>query len=308
MKPSKKLVFFGNERLSSGYDAANAPILTSLIEAGYPVVAVVANYEPGRSRKHRELEVAIVAKKYNIPLFLPHHPREITADLRDLQAEAGVLAAYGKIVPQETIDVFPCGIINIHPSLLPKYRGPIPIEQAILDGAAQTGVSIMRLVKQMDAGPVYVQASLSLAGNESKEQLTRSLAALGQKLLLQHLPNILSGEIRPQPQDETEATYCGLIKKDDGIINWQKPAVQLQREIRAYLGWPGSRTSLFGQDILLLEAHIRPLELPLGKAQKSSEGILVGCSEQSLLITKLRPNGRSSMSASDFLRGLRTSA
>ncbi len=305
MKPSKKLVFFGNERLSSGYDATGVPILSGLLEAGYKVAAIVANYEQGRSRKSRQLEIADVAKKHAIPLLLPNHPREITNKLQTLQAEAGILAAYGKIVPQETIDIFQHGIINIHPSLLPQYRGPIPVEQAILDGATETGVSIMKLMKQMDAGPVFAQASLKLVGDESKEQLTKMLAVLGKNILIQHLPDILSGELKPKPQDENNATYCGLIKKDDGIINWQKTATQLQREIRAYLGWPGSHTTLFGQDILILEAHVQPVQLLPGEAQKNSEGVLVGCSKQSLLITKLRPNGRSSMSASDFLRGLR---
>lgn len=306
MKPSKKLVFFGNERLSSGFNATGAPLLSGLIQNGYQVLAIVAHYEPGQSRKKRELEVAEVAKNYNIPVLLPHKPADIAAQLESYQAEAGILAAYGKIIPQEIINVFPRGIINIHPSLLPKYRGPTPVEQAILDDTRQTGVSIMQLEKQMDAGPVFAQTTVDLNGKETKFQLTSMLLRLGTSLLLQHIDDILTGRLLAQPQDDSKATYCQLIQKKDGLINWQKPAIVLEREIRAYANWPGSRTHLFNQDVIVEEASVIPSELAPGEPMGSAGGILVGSSQNALLITKLRPSGRSSMRAVDFLRGLRT--
>jgi len=306
MKQSKKLVFFGNERLSSGYEATGAPVLTGLINAGYEVVAVVANYEQGRSRKNRELEVAEVANRHNIPLLLPDRPLEVISQLKSFEAVAGVLAAYGKIVPQTVIDVFPHGILNIHPSLLPKYRGPTPIEQAMLDGATETGVTIMQLAKRMDAGPLYAQSVVPLTGNETKATLTQRLIATGMELLLGCLPRVINNELTPEPQNETAATYCQLINKRDGVLDWQKPAIQLEREVRAYLGWPGSRTTLFEQELTVLAAEVSAETHPAGSTHKTTAGVIVGCGKQSLLITKLRPSGRSSMSAVDFLRGLRT--
>ncbi|PLS81981.1 methionyl-tRNA formyltransferase, partial [Candidatus Saccharibacteria bacterium] len=189
MNKSKRLVFFGNERLSSGFTPAREDsALQALIANGYDIAAVIAHHGGGTSRSKRELEIESIAKEYEIPVLLPNKPTDIEDELRSFNADAAVLIAYGRIIPERIINLFPRGIINIHPSLLPMYRGPIPIEQAILDGAPKTGVSVMALTKEMDAGPVYVQAEVLLSGDETKFELTRRLFAQGSSLLIQHLP------------------------------------------------------------------------------------------------------------------------
>lgn len=202
-----RIVFFGNERLVSGLSHTDTPVLNSLIQAGYDIVAVVAHHEGGRSRQNRELEVATVAAKYDIPVFLPNKPTEISEKLQELQAEIGVLVAYGRIVPQSVIDIFPRGIVNLHPSLLPKYRGSTPIETTVLSGDATTGITLMNLTKEMDAGGIYAQEEIALTGSENKFEVYDKLSKIGTKMLLDNLPQILDDKIQPVPQDTAEATY-----------------------------------------------------------------------------------------------------
>jgi methionyl-tRNA formyltransferase len=295
MSKSKSLIFFGNERLSSGFVPDGAPTLEALIEAGYDVKAVVANYETGTSRKARELEIEAVAKRHGIPVLLPDRPKDIIDELKAFDAEIGVLVAYGRIIPQSIIDIFPKGILNIHPSLLPCYRGSIPIEQAILDGASQTGVSVMGLVKEMDAGPVYAQQRVELTGNETKQELTQLLLNLGGKLVLEVLPSALDGTATPKVQDESQATFTSLINKADGHMDLHKSAEQLEREVRAYAVWPKSRLELYEHQVVVTKAHV---------AQTKDAGALVIDAQPGYLgIDELvAPSGKK-MSGADFLRG-----
>jgi methionyl-tRNA formyltransferase len=295
MSKSKSLIFFGNERLSSGFVPDGAPTLEALIDAGYDVKAVVANYETGTSRKARELEIEAVAKRHGIPVLLPDRPKDIIDELKAFDAEIGVLVAYGRIIPQSIIDIFPKGILNIHPSLLPRYRGSIPIEQAILDDASQTGVSVMGLVKEMDAGPVYAQQRVELTGNETKQELTQLLLNLGGKLVLEVLPSALDGTATPKAQDESQATFTSLINKADGHMDLHKSAEQLEREIRAYAVWPKSRLELYEHQVVVTKAHV---------AQTKDAGALVIDAQPGYLeIDELvAPSGKK-MSGADFLRG-----
>lgn len=304
--PMPRIIFFGNERLSSGYQSS-CVILKALLDADYEIVAVVAHHtESKSSRNVRELEVAEVAKKAGIPVLTPNKPIEIINELRDLKADIGVLVAYGKIVPQEVIDIFPKGIVNIHPSLLPKYRGSTPVEQVILDGAHETGVSIMQLVKEMDAGPIYVQEKLALNGRETKKELTDDLLATSKKLLLANLPTIIDGVLKPNNQKDSDATFCKQIEKTDGQIDWTKSAAQIEREIRAYAGWPKSYTKLGDLEIVITEAHTTPSAskdpgtVEIDDAQKL---LMVCTSNGYLCIDKLIPAGKNEMPVSAFLAG-----
>jgi methionyl-tRNA formyltransferase len=290
-----RLVFFGNERLTTGISHTDTPTIKSLINNGYEVAAVVSNYIKGRSRNARKLEITEVAEHHNIPVLLPTHLSDIKDDIKKLDADFGVLVAYGRIIPQEIIDLFPKGIINIHPSLLPIYRGPTPIEQAILDGINETGTSIMRLVRDMDAGPVYASERLALSGTESKAELAEKLLNIGAKLLIKHLPRILDNPQDFTTQDDSAATYTMLITKDDGHINWAKPADKIEREIRAYAGWPKSRAKLFDKDIVVTKARI---------ANDSNDGnLVIECQPGWLEIQELTaPSGRN-ISGAEFLRG-----
>jgi methionyl-tRNA formyltransferase len=295
MNKSKRLVLFGNERLSSGYAPHGAPTLQALIDNGYDVCAVVAHFEAGRSRDARELEVEAIAKPRDIPVLLPDKPRDIYDQLASLQADAGVLVAYGRIIPQDIIDIFPHGILNIHPSLLPQYRGPTPIEQAILDGAPETGVSIMKLVRAMDAGPVYAQQRIALSGNETKQELTDQLLATGAQMIIDTLPGVLDNTLTPKPQDESQASYTSLISKSYGTMDLAKPATRLEREVRAYANWPKSRLTIFDHQIIVTQARL---------ADSADDGtLIVACNPGYLEITELiAPSGKR-MTSADFLRG-----
>ena len=253
---SRKIIFFGNERLVSGLDHTETPVLKSLIDAGYDIKAVVANDAGTKSRKQKVLEVAELAVANNIPVHTPHRPMDIYDELASYGADAGVLVAYGRIVPQKLIDLFPFGIINIHPSLLPKYRGPSPIESAIANGDESTGVSIMALSKEMDAGPVYHQVEYNLPLYETAPHLSQKLAGLAASELIATLPKIFDGSLTPVAQDESQATYCQLISKDDARLKPEtQTAEQAERLVRAYKAYPRARLNAAGHEVIILEAH-----------------------------------------------------
>lgn len=296
MNSGRKLVFFGNERLVSGLSHTDAPVLRALISAGYNIKAVVANDSGTRTRTPKPLEVAEIAKANNIPVHLPHKPIDIYDELAEYQADAAVLVAYGRIVPQKLIDLFPFGIINIHPSLLPLYRGPSPIESAIVNGDTSTGVSIMSLTAEMDAGPVYHQVKIHLAGSETSPHLAASLASLAASELVATLPKIFDGSLAPMPQDDTNATYCKLIAKSDGQLDPKTLTASLaERLVRAYTAFPKARLSTAGHNLIILAAHTADQpKTPLDVAFKDGSYL---CIDQ-----LVAPSGKT-MTADTFIKG-----
>jgi methionyl-tRNA formyltransferase len=299
-----RVVFFGNERLATGV-STNAPTLQALIDAGYDILAVVSHNEPTASRTQRALEVAEVAEKHSIPVLLPNKPAEIAEQLRQLKPDIGVLAAYGKIVPQSVIDIFPHGIINIHPSHLPKHRGPIPIESVILNGEAATAVSIMLLAKEMDAGPVYGRAEIELQGNETKQALADELLEIGGTMIVELLPGILDGSLVAVPQTDENASYDELITKADCLLDFSKPAARLEREVRAYLEWPKSRTTIGGKEVVITKAHVIDGVGEPGTLWKEAKQFGFYTSDGILVIDSLKPAGKGEMTAAAFLAGYR---
>ncbi len=303
MQKSKTILFFGNERLATGL-GTTAPTLRGLIAAGYNVAAVVvAQHEMAKSRKSRPLEVAEIVAQYNIPLLSPDKLTDAIDDLKAFGAEAAVLAAYGKILPAAILDIFPVGIINIHPSLLPLHRGSTPIESVILQADDETGVSLMRLVSEMDAGPVYAQVKLPLTGQETKQSLAEQLSQMGADLLISQLPTILDGTLKPQDQDNSQATTDPMIDKAAAQLDWQKPADRLVREIRAYAGWPRSRCMLGTQQVIITAAHVGIGAGVPGTIQLADRQIAMQCAEGVLIFDRLIPAGKKEMSAADFLLG-----
>ncbi len=306
-KTSKTIVFFGNERLATGV-STNTPTLQRLVKAGYDVKAVIAKNDPARSRNSRPLEIAEVAKNHNIVLLSPSKLSEIKQFISELNPSIGILVAYGKIVPQWFIDLFPYGIINIHPSLLPLHRGPTPIESTILENGDETGVSLMQLSSQMDAGPVYDQRAVKLTGTETKQDLSDLLLDIGAEMLETALPAILNGSLEPAKQNETKATYDSMIRKQDGIIRWNESAELIARKIRAYAYWPGSRTTLAGKDVIITQAHA-VLSQPTGSKPgditivKDTGVIMIAASNGSVCIEKLKPAGKQEMTTRAFLAG-----
>jgi methionyl-tRNA formyltransferase len=300
----ENLIFFGNERIATGITSP-VLLLQALLAAGYPVATVViAQASTAKSRKERSLEIEAVAEAHGIPVIAPASLKDAKGDLAKFGATAGVLAAYGKIVPQEVIDTFPKGIINIHPSLLPKHRGPTPIESAILQGDKETGVSLMQLAAKMDGGPVYAQETVLLRGDETKQVLADQLVHLGANMLIQYLPDILSGKLQPTEQQDTHATYDKKIEKSEGAINWSKPALEIEREVRAYAGWPKSRATIATRDVVITKSHVVAGSGMPGTLWLDQPGQLgVYTNDGVLVIDSLIPSGKKEMTISDFLRG-----
>lgn len=249
---STPILFFGTEDFS-------ASALEGLTKAGFDVRAVITkpDAKKGRGQKVSAPLVKRIAEAHGIAVWQPEKLRDIADDIRVLQPVAGVLVSYGKIVPQSVIDLFTPGIINVHPSLLPKYRGPSPIESALLNGDESTGVSIMQLSREMDAGPVYHQVEFHLPHYETKPHLYKKLAELGTSELVAALPHILDGTLRAVPQDETSATYCRLLTKADGELSpANMTAVEAERRVRALLGYPKTRLALLGHDVIVTKVHV----------------------------------------------------
>jgi methionyl-tRNA formyltransferase len=302
-KMSNKILFFGNERLATGVHSS-VSTLQALLTGGYEVPAIiVAQAETAKSRQQRQLEVSVIAGQHDIPVLSPADLAETHDQLAAYDAEMAVLIAYGKIVPAAILDLFPKGIINVHPSLLPLHRGPTPIENAILDGDRQTGVSLMRLSAKMDAGPVYAQKTMRLNGDETKQGLADRLSAIGVDMVLEYVAEILDGSARPQPQTESNSTYDHLIAKADGQLDWTKPAVRLEREVRAYAGWPRSRTRLGSTEVIVTGCHVQSGRGEPGSILTDSGQLSVFCSEEILVIDSLIPAGKKEMAGKAFLAG-----
>lgn len=293
---SKTILFFGTDEFS-------AVALRALLDAHYTVAAVITkpDTKKGRGRSLTKSIVKEIAEAHAIPVWQPTQVRDIEPLVQSLteqngDAPIGVLVSYGKIIPQSTIDLFKPGIINIHPSLLPLYRGPSPIESVILQGDANTGVTLMQLSKAMDAGPIYNQIIVPLVGDETTPQLEHTLAEKGAQQLVHHLPLIITGELHPTPQDETAATYCHLLKKDDALLDTaQLTAAEAERRVRAYVAYPKSKVIIAGHTIVVTRAHVSTtqqtlLDIPCADGQFLTIDTLIG------------PSGKA-MDAAAFLNG-----
>lgn len=244
------IIFFGTEDFS-------VVSLERLIKDNYAIAAVVTkpDMKKGRGQQLAEPRVKTIATTHDIDVWQPQKLDEIIDKVKAIQPVVGVLVSYGKIIPQQIIDLFEPGIINVHPSLLPKYRGPSPIETALLNGDEETGVTLMQLSAKMDAGPLYEQRKISIDEADTKDYTTARLAAIGAGMLSECLPEIVAGERVPTPQDDAQASYCHLIRKEDGIIDWNKSVHKLEREIDVYRGWPGSYTELNGVKLIITSAE-----------------------------------------------------
>ena len=298
-----KILFFGNERLATGL-GTTAPTLRALIEAGYEITGVIiAQNEIGNSRKSRELEIVQVAQAHDIPVLAPKNLRESVEEIAEFGAEIGVLVAYGKIVPQSIIDLFPRGIINIHPSLLPLHRGSTPIESVILNDDTETGVSVMSLSSGMDSGPVYGQSIIQLIGTETKQELADQLLNIGKDMVIEFLPSILDGSMKAFAQDESKATYDKMIDKSVSLLDWNKSALQLEREVRAYAVWPRSRTTINDIEVIVTASHIIDGIGKIGSIWKDAKSLGFYTSYGVLVIDRLIPIGKKEMDTASFLAG-----
>lgn len=288
---SKTIVFFGTDEFS-------AASLRELIAKGFTIGAVVTKPDSrkGRGRELAKPIVKEIAEANNIPVWQPLDVRAIAEHVEKLNNPIGVLVSYGKIIPQSIIDLFSPGIINVHPSLLPLYRGPSPIESAILHGDTETGVTIMQLSAGMDAGPIYSQITVPLIDVETAPDLEIQLGELGAQELGLTLPAIMNGTIQPTPQNDDIATYCKLLSKDESLLDPSKlSAEQAERHVRAYLAFPKTKLTLAGHSIVITKAHVSsaastPLDIECAGGQFLSIDELIG------------PSGKA-MNAQGFING-----
>lgn len=302
-KKSPTIIFFGTEDFS-------AESLKRLIFDGYTVGAVVTKPD---SRRHRgkkltEPPVKQIAKEHNIPVWQPENIVDITDNIKNIENRLGILVSYGKIIPEKVLNLFePIGIVNVHPSLLPKYRGPSPIESAILNGDSKTGVTIMKLSKEMDAGPIYSQVEVDIDEKIEVDDLYSELSFIGATELTQVIEPIFNQVLTPKLQKDSEATYCQLIKKENGFINWNQPAEQLEREIRAYSRWPGSHSKLGEVEVVVTQAKVQKMSDPTtpGSLMLEKKRLFVATKKDWLEILRLQPKGKKEMPITAFLAGYR---
>lgn len=243
------IIFFGTEDFS-------AVSLQKLIDEGFKIAGIITKPDSrkGRGQKFQAPKVKQTGEKFNIPVLQPQKMSEITDFVKKFEKPVGVLVSFGRIIPQEIIDLFTPAIVNVHPSLLPKYRGSSPIESAILNGDEKTGVSLMKLSKEMDAGDVYSQEEIELSKTETASDLYKTCGEIGAEMLVRDLPKIISGEIKGQKQDDSQAEYCQLLKKSDALLSQdEQTAEQAEQQIRAFEIFPKSKIKL-GEHLIIVKS------------------------------------------------------
>jgi methionyl-tRNA formyltransferase len=302
-----RIVFMGTPEFA-------VPALEHLVFDGYEVVAVYTQPDKvaGRGQHFVVSPIKQAAINLNRPVVQPTSFKEggAVAQLVSLQPEVIVLAAYGQLLPQSVLDIPAHGCINIHPSLLPRYRGASPVAAAILGGDEFTGVSIMLMDRGLDTGPVLAQAQIPVWPQDTTGSLTARLSRIGAQLVLDVLPRWLKGELQPQPQDESRATSSGMLSKEDGEIDWHRSAVDIWRRVRAFQPWPGCYTLWQGRQLKILEALPLPREgtLELGRVIAVNQGEVafgVNTGDGILGVLRVQMEGKRAMSSTEFRRGQR---
>ncbi len=288
------------------------PSLAALLASGYDVVSVATQPDrpAGRGRKLSASPVKRFAGEHGLTVLQPTTLRspEPLAALSALAPDLIAVAAYGLILPQKVLDIPPHGCLNVHGSLLPKYRGAAPIPAAILAGEDEMGITIMLMNAGMDTGPILSQATCSIGPQDTTGTVTAKLAELGASLLTETLPRWLAHEIEPQPQDDELASYAPMIRKADGRINWTLSAEQIARRVRAHQPWPGATTFWNGKPLKLLRVQALPEEAvdgPQGRVVAWGDGAAVVTGQGLLLLEKLQLAGKRALPIGDFLRGQR---
>jgi methionyl-tRNA formyltransferase len=298
-----RIIFFGTPAFA-------IPALKNLLQGPDEVVAVVTqpDREKGRGRKVIPSPVKELALQHGLTLFQPEKVREeaFQEKIKSLQPELFVVVAYGQILPKSLLKIPKHGAVNIHASLLPKYRGAAPIPWAILKGERLTGVTTMMMDEGIDTGDILLQTEIPIGDEETSETLQDRLALLGAQLLLEIVRGMKAGNIHPIPQDHSKATYAPPLKKEDGQIDWGKEAKEIDRQVRALNPWPGAFTEWNGQLLKIYEGGVRE-ETSERKAGivswVGSDFIEVGTGKDSFLIKEVQLEGKRRMSVRDFLAG-----
>ncbi|MDX2160447.1 MAG: methionyl-tRNA formyltransferase [bacterium] len=282
------------------------PILQALIR-NHQVIGVVTQPDrpAGRSRQMQESPVKQVAKSAHIPVFQPEKIRRPDAilELKQWQPDAYVVAAFGQILPQAVLDIPPYGSINVHASLLPRWRGAAPIQAVIRAGDAETGVTIMKMDAGLDTGAMLSKRAIPVAPDETGQTLHDKLCALGAELLIETLPAYFDGTIQPQSQDDALATFAPRIEKDEGRIMWTESAEKIERTIRAFTPWPGTFTTWDGKLLKVLSASLMDGTAAPGMVIERGGQVVIGTGDGLLAPERIQLEGRGAVSLQEFVRG-----
>lgn len=296
-----KIVFMGTPDFA-------VPALEALIEH-HNVVGVVTQPDrpAGRKKEPQPPPVKTIALQHGIPVFQPEKIRKPEA-IEELQQfgdiDAYVVAAFGQILPQTVLDIPRHGSINIHGSLLPRWRGAAPIHAAIREGDDETGITIMLMDAGLDTGPMLSKRTTPIHPDDTAQTVHDRLAVLGAELLIDTLPRYFSGEISPQAQPDEGVTYAPQIKKEEGNINWNDSAEAIERMVRAFTPWPGTFTYWNGRMLKILSGHVESGALPVGRvAEWADEGIAIGTGSGVYVPEQVQIAGKKATSTEDFLRG-----
>ncbi|HEX3684832.1 MAG TPA: methionyl-tRNA formyltransferase [Bryobacteraceae bacterium] len=284
------------------------PSLQALASRGHQVAAVFTQPDrpKGRGNQVAESPVKLAAKTLGIPVYQPERIRrpESVEQLRQLRAEMMVVVGYGQIIPQTIIDVPRYGILNVHASLLPKYRGAAPIQWAIANGETETGVTIMQIDAGLDTGDMLLKGAVSIAPEETAPELSARLAPLGAELLLEAMRQIEDGTVRRERQNHAQATLAPILKKEDGLIEWSRPAQRIYNRLRGFAPWPGAYTAFRGQQLSLLRAKPTERALAPGFLEVQKRRVFAGCGENTALeLLEVQLAGKKRMPADAFANG-----
>ncbi|MGI9073112.1 MAG: methionyl-tRNA formyltransferase [Bryobacteraceae bacterium] len=283
--------------------------LNALISSGHQVVGVFTQPDrpKGRGKQLAEPPLKSAARAAGLTIYQPERIRrpESFELLKSLAPELMVVVGYGQIIPRTIIDLPKYGILNVHASLLPKYRGAAPIQWAIANGETRTGVTIMQIDAGLDTGDILLKASVPIAEDETAPELSTHLASVGADLLIEALQQIATQSVHREKQNEAEATYAPVLKKEDGLIDWSRPAGQIYNRLRGFAPWPGAYTTFRGQQLLVLSARVaESFRACPGTLQSDNRTLLAGCGENSALeLLEVQLGGKNRMSAQAFING-----
>jgi methionyl-tRNA formyltransferase len=305
--PSLRIAFFGTPEFA-------VPTLEALHQSRHPVVGVVTQPDRARGRGHKPQPPPVkeLALQYGITVLQPERLRDegFLAALRAFDADLGVVAAYGRILTDAVLQMPKRGLINVHASLLPQYRGAAPIHRAVMAGERETGVTIMRIVKALDAGPMLATLSRSIDPGETSISVERDLARLGAVVLAEAVDAIAEGRATERPQDDSRATYAPKLEKGDGIIDWSRPALDIHNQIRGLHPWPHGFSDLEGERLILLSSEVER-DLPGTRAEPGvildahADQLRVQTGDGVLRLLMLQREGRRPVTAREFLAGRR---
>jgi methionyl-tRNA formyltransferase len=303
MKKKLRLVFMGTPEFA-------VPSLKALIDSRHNVVAVVTQPDrpKGRGRALTQSPVKELAEKHKIEVIQPPGAKEkgFIQRLKELNPDLIVVIAYGHILPKPILDIPSLGCINVHASLLPKYRGASPINWAIIEGEVETGVTTILMDEGMDTGDILLTGKTTIEKDDNYENLQKRLSLLGADVLLKTIESMKEGTLKLVTQRDSDATYASLLKKEDGLINWNLEAKRINNIIRGLNPWPGTFTNWKGKRLKILSGSTLPAsinDVPGTVIRKDSDGIQIATKKGVFLITKLQPENKRAMEAKDFLKG-----